>query len=99
MNVIGDVISMDLKKAGETLGSAKFGGILGLDFLARHVVHIDFDRGELLFLKSVPEGAGDRVLMHENAEGRMEVSGFLTGGELARFVIDTGLSSSLAAAA
>src|SRR5262249_53376225 len=33
-------------------------GMIGMDFLAAHVVHLDFDRGLVRFLEAAPEAAG-----------------------------------------
>lgn len=65
-------------------------GILGMDFLGDHVLLLDFDRRELLFLKSLPKEAGE-VIPIEWQPG--ELPGVMAGfadTERVRFAIDTG---------
>ncbi len=38
-------------------------GIIGMDFLRRHVVHLDSDTGKLSFLRTVPQDPGTAVLI------------------------------------
>jgi hypothetical protein len=70
-------------------GGYRIEGILGMDFLGRHVLHVDFDKGELLFLKSVPEKCGAALPVRWEAGGIPEVSAKLQG-RAECFQIDTG---------
>lgn len=65
-------------------------GILGMDFLGRHVVHIDFDRGELVLLRAVPGGAGEAVPLEPDDEMRPTVLARHAGFGPTRFAVDTG---------
>ena len=65
-------------------------GILGMDFLGKHVVHIDVPRGELLLLKSAPRN-GDEAWPISYDAGGLPYTGATVGSEgPVRFVIDTG---------
>ena len=50
-SVVPDILGLDLSDI-RTVG-CDLNGIIGADFLKHHVVQIDFDRGELIFLKNV----------------------------------------------
>lgn len=89
--VANKVASFDLKKFSEADGRP-VKGILGMDFLGQYVVHVDFDKGELLFLKSAPTDHREVVPMFWTAENVPEVECFLTGEEKIRFRIGTGQS-------
>jgi hypothetical protein len=66
-------------------------GILGTDFLGRHVVHIDVEKGELLILKSPPNGAGEGLPISWEPGGLPLVTGEVAPGASVRFVVDTGM--------
>jgi hypothetical protein len=53
----GDVVTADLSRFREASHMEIF-GFLGMDFLARHVVRIDPDRGEVVFLRSHGPNSG-----------------------------------------
>ena len=55
--LVDAVCATDLKPLREVSGQ-DIRGILGMDFLGRHVVHIDMEKGELLLLESAPKRAG-----------------------------------------
>jgi hypothetical protein len=83
------VVGMDLNRIREVSGH-RIEGVLGMDFLGRHVVHIDFDRGELLLLRSAPGDAAQVLpLVHEPGE-IPEIEAWLTAEKKVRFLIDTG---------
>jgi len=48
---------IDLAKIRQ-IGGHPIYGMIGMDFLTDHVVHLDFDRGLVRFLEAVPEAAG-----------------------------------------
>lgn len=66
-------------------------GILGMDFLGRHVLHIDVEKGEFLLLKSAPKSAGEELPISWEPGGLPYVNGELAPGESVRFVVDTGM--------
>jgi hypothetical protein len=89
------VASVDLKRMREVSG-LPIQGVLGMDFLGQHVVHVDFDKGELQFLESVPKDAGAAVPMEWEPGDVPYVGAFLPGTGKLRFLIDTGYISPLA---
>src|SRR5262245_1784866 len=83
------VLLVDLAQHREASG-LDMRGCLGMDFLSRHVVRIDFDRGRFSLLKSAGQVAGRRLpLMMEGGRAWVEVD--MTGTTSSeRFLIDTG---------
>lgn len=65
-------------------------GILGMDFLSRYVIGIDWDAGKFSFLRSVPESSGYEFKLSRDRFDRPTVGVDLGGGSVARFLIDTG---------
>jgi len=69
-------------------------GVLGMDFLGRHIVHIDLAQGELSLLRSVPPNAGSAVPIVWTDETRPPaIRGAFEEGREYSFTIDTGFSS------
>lgn len=64
-------------------------GVVGLTFLCRHVVRLDFDRRKLSFVKSADDGAGTRLSI-ENLTGLPAVRATLPGVGETMLGIDTG---------
>ncbi len=86
------VVAADLRRMREASGEEVY-GLIGLDFLARHVFRIDPDRGEVVFLRSAGPDPGRRLAV--TLEGdvphvRVHVSGT---EEPHLFLVDTGASS------
>ena len=70
-------------------------GILGVDALRDCVLHLDFDRGKLAFLRAVPPDAGTKLAFTcPDAVPAIECS--VRGGAPRVFVLDTGLNSQAA---
>ena len=86
------VLGMDMTRVREVWGQP-IEGILGMDFLGRQVLRIDFDRGELLFLRAAPEGAGEAVSITWQAGDIPWVRAAIGGADESWFVIDTGSTS------
>jgi membrane-associated protease RseP (regulator of RpoE activity) len=63
-------------------------GLLGTDFLRSRIVRVDFDRGEIAFLRDLPKGAGARVDL-QNARGRPAAIVAVRGAGRLPFVIDS----------
>ena len=75
------VLGADLKSIREVFG-LPVEGLIGMDFLSRHIVHIDFDRGKLLLLKAVPRVPAARLCQSRRRSGSFPKSMFgprLTG--------------------
>ena len=84
------VLARDLTQIRRVFGDP-IEGILGMDFLHRYVVHVNFDKGEVLFLRSAPIDAGNEVpLGWDPDSGLPRVDAELVPGESTSFVIDTG---------
>src|SRR5207302_2014602 len=76
----------DLRKIREASGEPIM-GFLGMDFLGRYVVRIDPDRGEVLFLKSVPEDAGVPFPMPWSPDTIPEVTAEVGDSNAVRFMV------------
>ena len=83
------VLGVDLKKIREVSG-LPIEGVLGMDFLSRYIVHIDFDRGKLLLLKSVPKDAGETLPLVSEDGKIPEIDVWVSIERKIRFTIDTG---------
>ena len=83
------VVSLDLKRFREASGWPIV-GVLGMDFLSRHVLHVNFDKGELLFLKSAPKDAGAVIPIVRDEEHGPSVAIDFQGKKKVLFRIDTG---------
>jgi tetratricopeptide (TPR) repeat protein len=88
---VPEVAGMDLTASREVWGQP-IEGILGMDFLGRHVLRLDFDRGELLFLRAAPEGAGVAVPIDWRPGDLPMVRARFGGMGESLFAIDTGFT-------
>jgi hypothetical protein len=86
---LGVVARIDLDSLGE-VASHPINGVLGMDFLGRHVVHIDVAKGELLLLKAAPINAGVALPISWEPGGVPFVKAEIAPGEQVRFLVDTG---------
>jgi hypothetical protein len=85
------VVAADLRRLREGYGEEVY-GFVGMDFLAKHVVRIDPDRGEVVFLRSLDPDAGRRLPMTFESNipyVRVHISG-MDAPQL--FMVDTGCS-------
>jgi hypothetical protein len=86
------VFAFDFTKIRQVVGY-EVHGFIGMPFLRRHVVRLDFDRGELLVLKEPGRDCGRAFSVA--AEGRMPYLTINFGGDSKQeFLIDTGWSGS-----
>jgi hypothetical protein len=90
----GGVLSIDLAKVRTASGLA-IEGILGMDFLGQHIFHANFDKRELLFLKSLPRCVGVPAPIVWEAGRGPTVVAFVPGCDGIHFNIDTGMVSGL----
>jgi len=91
----GQVYGLDLKAVREISGH-NIMGVIGTDILANYVVQIDFDKGKLSFLRSIPANAGKKIELHYVLTS-VEPWVFLQlpgRPGLAAFLLDTGLQGS-----
>jgi hypothetical protein len=86
---IDTVYGMDMNALREVSG-LPVEGILGMDFLGQHVIHVNFDRGELLLLKSVPQDPGQKFPITWKRGDMPEIEASVVGEKKIRFAIDTG---------
>ena len=83
------VLLLDLAQHREASG-LDIRGCLGMDFLSRHVVRLDFDRGRFSLLRSAGQEAGRRLPLKMEG-GRAWVEAGVTGTASPEwFLIDTG---------
>ena len=83
------VLSVDLTRLRNEV-RLPIEGILGMDILGQHVLHLNFDEGELLLLKSAPAGAGRPIPIDWEPGDTPTILGFVPGADRVRFMIDTG---------
>jgi PDZ domain/Aspartyl protease len=82
------VIGYDLSKIREVSGREIY-GVLGTPFLRRHVVTVDFHKGELLVLKAVSREAGEKLSVDWQG-GTPILDLDILGSKEQTFMIDTG---------
>ncbi len=83
------VVATDLRGLREGLGVECY-GLIGMDFLGRHVFRVDPDRGEVVFLRSSGPDPGRRLavtLENKVPHVRVQLSGL---AEPQLFLVDTG---------
>jgi hypothetical protein len=87
------VVAADMAGLRNVCGE-EIAGVLGMSFLKKHIIRIDFDSGTLTFLRAVGPEPGEAVTLHEE-DGAAYVEGRIAGGGAdQRFMIDTGSDSS-----
>jgi len=87
-----EVSCLDLKMLSLIEGR-KISGIIGLNFLKRYVIQIDFDQGTLLFLEPLGEQHpewGIELPLRYDTKGWPQIIGNIPDGAKVKFVIDTG---------
>jgi hypothetical protein len=72
-------------------------GVIGMDFLRRHILQFDFDAQKLRFLKAVPTDAGDSFALRAGPMQDIPYIELTVGDIAAVFIIDTGCSSTMSA--
>jgi predicted aspartyl protease len=93
--VTGETVCLEVAKLCEGVGD-DVQGILGMNFLGRHVIHIDFDAGKLFILKTSPKlRHGAFRLGYRSQCPTLDVEIFRGGG--VPFLVDTGMSGGCAA--
>ena len=98
---------VDLSEIREVSGQEVYGA-LGMDFLRKHIIRIDFDRGEVTFLTRIGPNAGERIPIFFKGNApyvRFEIAGLpiqgsiLVGNDISgllrseKFLVDTGSNS------
>jgi hypothetical protein len=83
------VASANLSVVREVAGAPIY-GILGMDFLKHHIIRLDFERRELLFLASADARSGESFALRWR-DNRPELRAELKGWGTEEFLVDTGL--------
>lgn len=65
-------------------------GVLGMSFLSTQVIHLDFDRGKLYFMRSSATPGGDSLPLHFDPQGAPVVDVEVPGAGKTWFRLDTG---------
>lgn len=87
------VACVDLQLLRDVDGADSY-GVLGMDVLSKHVIRIDFDRGETTFYRQVPSDSGVRVALRFTKHGvPVARAGFGDAPPLP-FFLDTGFYGS-----
>jgi PDZ domain len=86
------VICLDLSEIRQAT-NAEIYGVIGMDILRRCLMRVDFDRGRLQFLESLPaerSAFGEPIAMPTGEGGTPQLVGRIGPDRVVRFVIDTG---------
>ncbi len=92
MQDCGEVACLDLKMVSLVLGK-KISGLIGMNFLRKYVIQIDFDKGTLSFLQPIAEHHSDwgiELAMEYDSLGWPQITGLILDDIEVEFVIDTG---------
>ena len=102
LRVAGPVVCCDLQPIRYATGEEVY-GVLGMDFLRRFAVEVDFDRGKVRFFGDAPDEWGSEpgaLPIDYRRGGCPSVEAELPGPRRERFLLDTGATAcSLEAAA
>lgn len=91
----GEVICIDLEMASSVLGR-RISGLIGMNFLKKYIVQIDFDKGSLSFLQPLQKRHprwGNKLSIGYNPFGIPKIAGNILNGIKVDFMIDTGANS------
>ena len=88
----GPVVAFDFTRLRQVTGFEVY-GFIGMPFLRRNVLRVDFDKGELLVLKKPSSDCGQEFAVNFNEGGIPRISVKVAGDEKQKFLLDTGLSS------
>jgi hypothetical protein len=91
----GQVACIDHKYHGFIIGR-DIGGTIGMDFLKKYVIQIDFDRGRFLFIRTTSSSDpnwGEEFRITYDMLGRPKIVGTIYNTIDVDFVIDTGLNT------
>jgi predicted aspartyl protease len=91
----GEIACVDLHMFNSVLGK-KVSGIIGMNFLRKYVVQVDFDKGKLSFLQPMEEqnsNWGIELAIEYDSLGWPQITGLVLDDIEVDFVIDTGANS------
>jgi predicted aspartyl protease len=92
MQNCGEVTCLNLKMLTLIAGK-EISGLIGMNFLRKHVLRIDFNNGRLILLKTLKETNfdwGEEFTISFNLLGLLQIKGNVLGYIKADFTIDTG---------
>jgi hypothetical protein len=92
LHLTGDAACFDLSDL-RTASGHDVGGLIGMNFLKRHVLQIDFDRGWLRFLKPDTVDLPMGTLMSRDRFNRPMLGVELIAGQTTSMLIDTGMAA------
>jgi PDZ domain/Aspartyl protease len=84
------VVAFDFTRLRQVTGYEVY-GFIGMPFLRRNVLRVDFDKGELLVLKKPSSDCGQEFAVNFNEGGIPRISVKVVGDEKQKFLLDTGL--------
>ena len=90
----GQVLCVDHQMFSLILGR-KISGAVGLNFLKKYVIQIDFDKGKLLFIEpsdSPDPSWGEELTITYGPQGLAYIKGTVLGSTDVLFLIDTGMN-------
>ena len=90
---VSEVCCVDLTSFRAGTGS-EFYGFIGMDFLRGHVMRIDFDVGEVVMLRTVPNDSGEPLPLSLSSKRAPTVTVAVAGMGDLPFIIDTACLSS-----
>jgi hypothetical protein len=86
---VESILCRDLSFIREHAGT-EMSGFIGMDFLGNRIVRIDFDRGEVAFLKSVPQDSGRAISLGLSPHSIPTAALDIIGVGRRSFLVDTG---------
>lgn len=90
----GQVLCVDHQMFSLILGR-EISGAIGMNFLKKYVIQIDFDKGRLLFIQptdSPDPGWGEELAITYGSQGLAYITGTVIGNIDVNFLIDTGMN-------
>ncbi len=89
-NELDSVVAFDFANIREATGHEIY-GVIGMNFLGKYVMRIDFDNGTVEFLTKLPELAkSDVIPLRIDEHGMPYVAGRVEGWNDTEFMLDTG---------
>lgn len=88
------VVCVDLIGTSEAIG-AKVDGVLGMDCLRSFAIQIDFEVGEVRFLKSAIGAPGEAIRLYFDRYGCPRILAAISEFETRRYMIDSGFGGSV----
>jgi hypothetical protein len=91
LNTSDPILGFDHTKFREVTGYEVYGAV-GMSFLRRHVLQVDFDNGEVLVLKKPGQDCGQGFVVTYDEQMQPRISAFVAGDYQQEFQLDTAFS-------